>query len=430
MFGRRLAAVGLLAAGLAGEVCAQMTVKQQAANLESFDVVWKTVRDRHPDPTLNGLDWLGIYDALRPEIEFAPNMLVVRRIMEEMLRKLGTSHYAIIPGYVYNRIDDAGAGKPAGQGSTGITPVIINNKAVVASVAVDSPAARAGIRPGMVLDGIDGAKVAPMLELFDVKGDAESQRIVRRSVERKLDGPVAGAVAVDLVDAQGERKHVDLERADAEGTLVTFGNLPPVRLKFEWRKLGGGAGYIRFNEFLDPASIMPKVEAALKGFAGGPGVVLDLRGNPGGIGIMAMGIAGFFIEEQGKKLGEMKMRDATLKFVIFPRPETYAGKLAILIDEGSASTTEILAGGMQDLGRARIFGTRSAGAALPSDIVRLPNGDGFQYAQASYTSVKGQVLEGAGVTPDVVVRQTQEALGAGRDLVIEAAEAWIAEKKN
>src|ERR1019366_8027091 len=105
--------------------------------------------------------------------------------------------------------------------------------------------------------------------------------------------------------------------------------------------------------------------------------------NRGGIGVMAMGIAGVFIEEQGKKQGEMKMRDATLKFVIFPRPETYPGKLAILIDEGSASTTEILAGGMQDLGRARIFGTRSAGAALPSDIVRLPNGDGFQYAQAS-----------------------------------------------
>jgi carboxyl-terminal processing protease len=428
MIGRRTAAVVVLAAGLAGGAArAQMTTKQEAANLESFEVVWKTVRDRHPDPNLNGLNWLGIYDQLRPEIEFAPNMLVVRRIMEEMLRKLGTSHYAIIPGYVYNQIDDAGGAKTA-AGSTGIVPVIINNKAVVGSVEPGSPAARAGIRAGMVLDGIDGAKVAPMLELYDVTKDAESQRIVERSVARKLDGPVDRGVGVDVVDAQGESKHVDLARADAEGTLVTFGNLPAVRLKFEARKLAGGAGYIKFNEFLDPATIMPKFEAALKQFARAPGVVLDLRGNPGGIGIMAMGIAGFFIEEQGKQLGEMKMRDATLKFVIFPRPETFAGKLAILIDEGSASTTEILAGGLQDLGRARIFGTRSAGAALPSDIVRLPNGDGFQYAQASYTSEKGKVLEGAGVTPDVEVRQTQEALLAGRDLVIEAAEAWIGPK--
>jgi carboxyl-terminal processing protease len=140
---------------------------------------------------------------------------------------------------------------------------------------------------------------------------------------------------------------------------------------------------------------------------------------------MAMGIAGFFIDKSGQKLGEMKMREATLKFVIFPRAETYAGPLAILLDAGSASTTEILAQGMQDLGRARIFGTRSAGAALPSDIVRLPNGDGFQFAQASYTSEKGKVLEGSGVTPDEEVRQSQEALLAGHDLVIEAAEAWI-----
>jgi carboxyl-terminal processing protease len=138
-----------------------------------------------------------------------------------------------------------------------------------------------------------------------------------------------------------------------------------------------------------------------------------------------MGIAGFFVKKEGQKLGEMKMRDATLKFVIFPRPETYDGPLAILVDAGSASTTEILAQGLQDLGRARIFGTRTAGAALPSDIVRLPNGDGFQFAQASYTSVKGTVIEGSGVIPDVEVRQTTEATVAGRDLVVEAADAWI-----
>src|SRR6202035_5399975 len=128
--------------------------------------------------------------------------------------------------------------------------------------------------------------------------------------------------------------------------------------------------------------------------------ILDIRGNPGGIGIMAMGMAGFFIEEEGQRLGEMKMRDATMKFVIFPRPETYGGPLAILVDGGSASTSEILAGGLQDVKRARIFGARAAAAALCSDIIRLPNGDGFQSPQAIYTSLSGKVLERAGVTPE------------------------------
>jgi carboxyl-terminal processing protease len=206
------------------------------------------------------------------------------------------------------------------------------------------------------------------------------------------------------------------------GTLVRFGNLPEMRLVFESRKLPSGAGYIRFNEFLEPATIMPQIQAAVKTFSNAPGIILDLRGNPGGIGIMAMGVAGFFIDKDGQKLGEMKTRTTTLNFVIFPRPEVYSGPLAILLDRNSASTTEILAGGLQDLGRARIFGTRSAGAALPSDIIRLPNGDGFQYAQASYTSVNGKTLEGNGVTPDVVV---EESANADHDPFIEAAEHWI-----
>ncbi len=350
-------AFALLVTAGAEAAHAQLSSAQQAANLESFDLVWQTVRDRHPDPKLNGLDWAAVRGQLRPRIAQASDMQAVRRIMEEMLHELGTSHYAIIPAALYGRSD-------------------------VAPASDDEQAER---------------------------------RVALNAVEP------AGA------SAQPEPARGEAAAVHADAALVTFGNLPAIRLTFESRRLAGGAGYIRFSEFLDPASVMPKIEAALREFRDAPGVALDLRGNPGGIGVMAMGVAGFFIDKAGQKLGEMKMRDSTLKFVIFPRPETYGGRLAILLDEGSASTTEILAGGLQDLGRARIFGTRSAGAALPSDVIRLPNGDGFQYVQASYTSEKGKALEGAGVTPDVVVRQTREAQIAGRDLVIEAAEAWLEE---
>jgi C-terminal processing protease CtpA/Prc len=319
----RVAGCGFL---LVSGLLAQLTPTQKAANLDSFEVVWRTIRDQNPDPKLNGLDWQAIHDTTKPLVESAQSADDFRRVISEMLAKLEASHHAIIAS-----------------------------------------------------DRYQAAPQAPPSAPSDVP----------------------------------------------EGTLVHFGNLPESRLIFESRTLPGGAGYIRFNEFLDPASIMPKFQAAVKSFSDAPGIMLDLRGNPGGIGIMAMGIAGFFIEKEGLKLGEMKTRETTLKFTIFPRPEVYAGPLAILVDEHSASTTEILAGGLQDLGRAHIFGVRSAGAALPSDIIRLPNGDGFQYAQASYTSFNGKVLEGNGVTPDVVVRQIVEATAAGRDLVIEAADAWI-----
>jgi carboxyl-terminal processing protease len=159
------------------------------------------------------------------------------------------------------------------------------------------------------------------------------------------------------------------------------------------------------------------------------GFVVDLRGNPGGIGLMAMGMAGWFIDQPDQKLGTLYMRDTTLKFVVNPRAVTFAGPLAILVDGTSASTSEIMAEGMKDLKRARIFGTHTAGAALPSVFEKLPDGDGFQYAIANYISEGGQPLEGLGVTPDVETPVTREALLAGKDPALDAAVVWIKQQK-
>jgi carboxyl-terminal processing protease len=121
----------------------------------------------------------------------------------------------------------------------------------------------------------------------------------------------------------------------------------------------------------------------------------------------------------------MILRDTQLNFVLNPQPTAYTRPLAILVDELSMSTSEIFAGGMKDIGRARIFGTPTPGAALPSVVVRLPNGDALQYAFANYVSSGGAVLEGAGVKPDEVVTLDRGGLLAGRDAVIDAAVQWI-----
>ena len=121
----------------------------------------------------------------------------------------------------------------------------------------------------------------------------------------------------------------------------------------------------------------------------------------------------------------MTMRNSTLKFVVNPRPESYGGPLVILTDELSGSTSEIFTGGMKDLGRARIIGTRTMGAALPSVIEKLPNGDGFQYAFANYESAGGIVLEGNGIDPDDEIRLDRTKLLGARDAALEAAVAWI-----
>jgi len=136
-------------------------------------------------------------------------------------------------------------------------------------------------------------------------------------------------------------------------------------------------------------------------------------------------MAGWFVEEKGQRLGTMIMRTGEFNFIINTRANGYHGRVALLIDDLSASTSEIFAGGLQDLKLARVFGTRTAGAALPSMIEKLPNGDGFQYAIANYISEGGEVLEGVGVVPDVEVVPTRENLQSEGDPILEAARKWL-----
>jgi carboxyl-terminal processing protease len=130
----------------------------------------------------------------------------------------------------------------------------------------------------------------------------------------------------------------------------------------------------------------------------------------------------------------MRMREATLRFVVNPqrvtedgtRVEPFGGPFAILVDPLTASTSEVFAGGMQALGRARVFGETTAGQALPALVTALPNGDRLLHAVADFTAADGSRLEGAGVTPDVIVPLTREALLAGEDSALREAFQWIA----
>ena len=198
---------------------------------------------------------------------------------------------------------------------------------------------------------------------------------------------------------------------------------------FDSSRVGGGKiGYVGFNMFLDPPRLMNLFGEAVQSCMKCDGFIIDLRGNPGGLGAMAMGMAGWFIDKPDQRLGTMYMRDTTLKFIVNPRAATFSGPLAILVDGTSASTSEILAEGLKDLGRARVFGTPTAAAALPSQLEKLPNGDGFQYAIANYISEGGKPLEGLGVTPDVDTPLARQALLEGKDPALDAAIAWIKAK--
>ena len=151
-----------------------------------------------------------------------------------------------------------------------------------------------------------------------------------------------------------------------------------------------------------------------------------------GVLTMIMGLSGHFLTEP-VNLGVIRTRESELKLVANPRlvgvagqpVKPFAGPVAILVDSGSYSASEIFSGGMQAIGRARIFGTRTAGGALPAVLEQLPGGDVLQYAIGDFVTATGQRIEGQGVVPDSEVAPSRAALLAGRDPVLDAAVDWI-----
>jgi carboxyl-terminal processing protease len=193
---------------------------------------------------------------------------------------------------------------------------------------------------------------------------------------------------------------------------------------------GGCVGVVRVTLWM--AAMRDPWERAMDEYAGCRGMVVDLRGNPGGLGGLVMGVSGAFLD-RSVALGVMKTRQNDLRFVSIPRRVTrdarptqpFAGPVAILVDEMSMSTSEIFAAGMQGVGRARVFGERTPGMALPALMLRLPNQDVLYHAVADFVDPNGVRIEGHGAVPDEHVPLTRADLLAGRDRPLQAALDWI-----
>jgi carboxyl-terminal processing protease len=418
------AVVGLC--GAAAAVAAPLTDEQRQLNAASFDHVWSTIRARHWDPQLGGLDWEALREELRPRILQAASMDEARRPIEELIERLGLSHYGLIPAEVYRELGGPG-GRGVGDGTAGLVLRVIDGEVLVTAVADGSPAEQAGIRTGWILRSVDGEELGPALSTVRERfgGTLYEDLALAGVAQSRVAGAVDAERRLTLLDGKGESVEVALTLVEQRGEKLELGFLPPSYVWIEQRTLDGSIGYIAFNMFIDPARLMRRFNEAMESFLDADGVILDLRGNPGGIALMAMGMAGWLIEEPNHHLGTMITREHELKVVVFPRPQVYRGPVAVLVDGLSGSCSEILSGGLQDLGRARIFGSRTAGAVLPSAIEKLPNGDGFQYAFANYVSADGEVLEGVGVIPDVRAKPSRQALLEGRDPALDAAVAWI-----
>ncbi len=135
---------------------ANLTSAQRQANIDSFEHVWKTVRDQHWDPKLGGVDWSAVHDELLPKVEKAKSIEQAREVISDMLSRLHQTHFGIFPGEVYKEFDSPGAS----DGEPGIDVRVLDGRAIVTSVTSDSPAAARGVKPGWEILRVDGRDLA------------------------------------------------------------------------------------------------------------------------------------------------------------------------------------------------------------------------------------------------------------------------------
>lgn len=397
-----------------------------AARMATFETVWKIVNERFYDPTFNGVDWQAVRVRYAPRVAAVENDADLYPVLNSMLGELKVSHLAVMPpqAVIDTKLDTTGL---TWGGDAGMTVRLIEGRPVVTTVAEGRAASEAGIRPGFVLTRIGTTDLGELVaRISSSDRSATMKRLaIRRAVSTMLGGIPGTPVDVAYLDADDSPRTTTIIRSDTPGKPVRFGEMPSVLVSFESRTLPGNIGYIRFNFFMPV--LMDQIRREIDCLRDTKGIVIDLRDNPGGIGQMAPGVASLLVD-RNMSLGTMKLRRGEIRFVTYKQAWSYGGKIVFLTDEGSASTSEILAGALQEIGRATVVGERTLGAVLPSVIEKLPNGAVFQYAVADFKTPNGVLLEGRGVVPDVVASETRAAYLAGADPALDAAVASIVSK--
>jgi carboxyl-terminal processing protease len=419
----------LLALVLAASLGADLAAAQawRAQSLASFDEVWQTVHDTFYDPTFGGLDWEAVKAELRPKVQAADSAESVRQIIRDMLGRLHQSHFVLMSS-------ESVADTLPGEAIVPVEIRVASAGVVITRVTAGSSAEQAGLHPGDVILSIGNQSISAWTSAAAGSDERARNLDVWRKTYRALHGDAGSPAALKVRTPAGVERSVAVTRTTEAGQVVKLGNLPPLHVIVDAREVtsprGRQVGYIGFNVWM--GTVNGPIAAAVDHYRQDAGLILDLRGNPGGLAAMISGLAGHVMSEP-LVLGNMQMREAQTYFKANPRLSTddgrrvtpFAGPVAILVDELSASASECFAGALQSLGRARIFGRQTMGQALPASTKQLANGDVLMYAMSDFVTSTGRRLEGAGVVPDEAQPLSIEALAAGRDLALEAALRWI-----
>ncbi len=264
-------------------------------------------------------------------------------------------------------------------GGLGLEVTSENGIIRVVSPIDDTPAARAGVKAGDLITMLDGQTV---------------QGLTLNEAVDKMRGPA------------GSQIHLTIKRDGVNTPIELAMQREVIRIQVVRSRLEGDIGYIRltsFNEQTDPG--LRKAIQDLKQKAGGNlrGIVLDLRNNPGGLLDQAVSVSDDFLEQGEIVSTRSRHPEESQRWNSKSGDVTGGIPLVVLINGGSASASEIVAGALQDHHRAVVLGTRSFGKGSVQTVMPLQGNGAMRLTTARYYTPSGRSIQGLGITPNVEV---------------------------
>ena len=269
----------------------------------------------------------------------------------------------------------------------------------VVSTLGGSPAEEAGILPGDIIEEVNGQS---------------SSKLGLANTASKLRGEKGTRVLV-RISSDEEIREIDLERRSVD--------LRPVRTK-RLREEAHTIGYLRITQFSE--SVPKKIEEALLELKEKEveAIILDLRNNSGGLVSSGIAVADSFLD--GSLIVETKNREGIKDSIIAQTDAFFEGPMVTLVNKGTASASEILAGALQDNKRSTLMGKQTYGKGVIQSLKNLTETSGIAITVASYLTPNGNNIQDRGITPDIILDLTEaQDFGGSEDRWLKNAEIYL-----
>ncbi|MGH7141893.1 MAG: S41 family peptidase [Candidatus Saccharimonadales bacterium] len=273
-----------------------------------------------------------------------------------------------------------------------------NGNLIVISPIKGFPADKAGLQPQDIITTINGQDTTNMS--LDAAVNA-------------IRGQVNTKVTLGILRSQSQTLNFTITRQNIE--------LPSVTSKM----LAGNIGYMQISTFANDTSSLAKKAAQKFKQANVKGIILDLRGNPGGLLNAAVNVSSLWLPT-GDNVVQEKGTIGNITYAATGDDILDGIPTVVLINDGSASASEITAGALHDNHVAWLIGTKSFGKGVVQDLLNFPNGSELKVTVASWYRPNGQNIEHKGITPDQTVNMNASNIGTTNDAQLTAAENYLA----